>query len=100
MEILTKRQRKSAKIVDGGKYYKATLVTPEDKVVIDEKGVLNVLTDVELERVTVRSLSTSRLDEEMADIRFSEKVMPFMSTKPSTPYIRLTEGAVDDDPDS
>lgn len=97
MDILTRRQQKTAEVKDGGKKFMATMVAPEPRPIIDEVGLLKALTPEELKAVTVRKIDKKLLESLMdSQEGFIEKVGGFVQLKPTTPYLKFTEGVNDD----
>jgi len=95
IELLAKVQEKSGVAKDGGKAYKATVVRQE-RVNIDEPGLIKALTDEETEQVTDRKVNRTKLDAAMEDDTFFRKAEPYLTMAPTNPFIRFTEGANDD----
>jgi len=83
-------------IDDGGKYYKATVVSPE-RVDIDDEGLLDALSVEEQEMISERKVVRKQLEAalERGEIA-QERVTPYLTVKPASPYIRYTEGVLED----
>lgn len=97
MTILNRRQQKTAEVKDGGKKFRATMVTPEPRPTIDEKRLLASLSDKEIDAVTVRKLDRAAMEARMdTHPEFIDKVVPCTVLKPVAPHLRFTEGVNDD----
>lgn len=93
---LLKDQEKTAEVVEGDKFIRATVVTPV-RVSVDEVSLRDVLTDAEWAQVTepkfVRSKFEEFLDTDMHELRRNQ-LLDCISEKPSKPHVRYTAGEV------
>lgn len=100
MDLLHKVRKKRAAWVDGGKYYQATIVSPE-QIDVDEAGLRK-----EIGAVAFRKLSFEKLDRKKLEAALSEGTLDpqvvgkYLHTKDAKPYIRFTEGVTDDGDES
>jgi len=95
--VLTESQLKKAVVRDGDKKYTASYVTPEPKVVIDEKGLLAALSARDVTKITNKVLDRKKLEELMdKNESVNDIAVGFMTLKDSPTYIRYTEGVNDD----
>lgn len=96
IDLLHKLRKKSASIKDGGKYYKATIVSPE-RVDIDEKGLAKEIGATAFRKVSDLKVNRKKLEEALASGELSAEVVgKHLHTKDARPYIRFTEGVLDD----
>lgn len=96
LDLMHAGRKRQWSIDDGGKYYKATVVSPE-RVDIDDDGLLASLSVEEQEMISDRKVVRKRLEEalERGEIA-QERVTPYLTVKPASPYIRYTEGVLED----
>lgn len=96
IELLHKTRKKSTSIQDGGKYYKATIVSPE-RVDIDEKGLAKEIGAPAFRKVSDLKVNRKKLEEALASGELSAEVVgKHLHTRDARPYIRFTEGVLDD----
>lgn len=96
LDLMHANRKRTWSIDDGGKFYKATVVSPE-RVDIDEKGLLESLSVEEREAISETKVVRKKLEEAIERGIVPEKdVVPYLTIKPASPYIRYTEGVLED----
>lgn len=96
LELLRKIRKKRHAIEDGGKYYQATVVSPE-KVDVDEAGLRKEIGAVAFRKISVQKLDRKLLEAALESGALDPQIVgKHLHTKESRPYIRYTEGVTDD----
>lgn len=97
IEKMTREQRKSYSLQDGGKTYKVTYVQ-NMRTEIDEKGLKKAMGAVKFRKickqVVDRKVLESALDTGEVDPNI---VGQYVKEVPSAPFLRFTEGAASDE---
>lgn len=96
IERLEAKQQKSASVKDGGKKYKITYVKNE-RTTIDSDGLKKEMGARAFNKYTVRTLDKKKLEEGIALGDVDQVLVgKHVSIQPSSPFLRITEQATDD----
>lgn len=96
LRLLAAKQEKTWEIRDGGKYYRATAVYREDTKV-DEAGLAKKIGIRRFRKICDLKVNRALLERALdtGEVTLAE-ASAFLSTKPVTPYIRFTEGTIEE----
>lgn len=97
VEKMTREQRKSFALTDGGKTFKATYVQ-NTQIKVNEQGLKKALGAVAFRKVCKQVLDRKALEEAMSTGTVDPVVVgQYVTEEHSAPFIRFTEGTASDE---